>query len=71
MYIVEFLSNYKKEITTIAVSSPKDIFNLYLCFKNSKGCIAWRIQNYTPEDFGWGVKLEKYSSKFTKEMYND
>ena len=53
MYLFEFITD-AGERTTVAVADPRSLFNL-CCICNSSDYVkAWRINDYCPQDFGWG-----------------
>lgn len=57
MYLFEFITS-AGERTTVAVADPDSLFNLcYMC-NNSDHVKAWRINNYSPQEFGWSFNPE-------------
>lgn len=57
MYLFEFVT-IAGERNVVAVGDPKSLFSLcYMC--NCSGYVkAWRINDYSPEDFGLGFSPE-------------
>lgn len=70
MYLVNFITKTNSN-NKVAVSSPKELFELVYILDEASHVIAWKPVEWLPEDFGWAKdgwnKLRR--GTFTTEDY--
>jgi hypothetical protein len=59
---------YNDSSIEVVVSSPSDCFGLLCAIDKSEGVIAWNMETYKPNHFGWakGSSWDKYSETLFK-----
>jgi hypothetical protein len=57
---------YNNEIVTIVASSPSDSLQIISIIDNSNIVIAWNMEEYKPEDFGFlkSINWNKWKENF-------
>jgi hypothetical protein len=74
MYLVRYLSrSIEAAVTTVALASPKDVFNLVTVLDDSSKIIGWQVVEYPNlyHSFGWANEgwNKHRPNGFTREDY--
>ena len=67
MILVEALFSTGR--VTLAVASPKELFQIIWVIDNSSETVAWKIVDHKPTDYGWSPYWKRLAETFTQEHY--
>lgn len=53
----------------VICTTPNEAFVLACILGGSSTVVAWKMQNHTPQSFGWAHSMPKYAERFTTEHF--